>query len=204
MNLIKNKNILKASIICFMLSIIFSCSNNQNRHKKLENLLYNFHIKNSSEQLKNKIELLIVKDIDVNYKGLFYKVKNSSEFYCGFIDYDDNIIKTIRLKNRKSVNFFANSMCLTMLDNKNEAIPKQKDDCFTLFLGELPYDGYSNIELEWNCSSGNKISEKLINKKYFFFLKKDLGIQVCNIKLTNDKGQVENVSYNIGDGTFLD
>jgi len=194
MNFIKNSKILLIFIL-----VISSCYDNEtNRDKReLENLLLKFHMKHSpSKKLEKGINLLISKNINLEYNALFYKIKNSNNFYLGFIDNHKNIIKVIKLKRNENISMFDNNLCIIK--------PEESDnnDCFTFFIGEIPFEGYSNIELEWNCSKKSLSNEKLINKKYYFFLKKGLKHNICNIKLIDSKGQTENLTYNIENGLF--
>ena len=201
MELFKNNNILKIIIFYFILLLILSCSDKENHTQtKVENLLYNFHMKNSStKELKNGIEILISKNINLKYKVLFYKIKDSNKFYFGFIDNNNFIIKIIKLKERKTISMFKNKACFVL--KKESILPQESDYCFTFFIGKIPYNGYSKIELEWNCSKKDITSEKLIKGKYFFFLKEGSS-QICNIKLINNEGQTENIFYNIENGLF--
>jgi len=205
MNLIDHYMILKKGVSYFIILLALSCSDSENHSpNELEILLNDFHLKNSqTNKLENGIDLLISKDFNLEYKGLFYKIKDTNEFYFSYIDNNKNIIKVVKLKGKETVSIFDNNQCFVLFDkNKKSIIPKKDDDCFTIFIGEIPYAGYSNIELEWNCSSKSVTTEKLIDGKYFFFVKEGLGDNICNIKLISKEGRTETISYNPENGLF--
>lgn len=205
MQLINSNSTLKKLVACLILFLTLSCSKDGNNSEhELENLLYDFHKKNSqTHKLENGIDLLISKDFNKNYKGIFYKIENTDEFYFSCIVDDVNILKVTQLKGKEFVPTFDKNQCFGLFDKtKKSVIPKTDDDCFKIFLGEIPYSGYSAIELEWNCSTESITTEKLIDSKYFFFLKEGLGDDICNIKLIREDGKKEKISYDSKNGSF--
>ena len=205
MNLIDYYTILKKGVSYFIILLALSCTDSENHSpNELEILLNNFHIRHSQmNKLEKGSELLISKDLNSEFKGLFYKIKDTDEFYFSYMDNNKNIVKAIKLKGKETVSIFNNNQCFVLFDKKKKSIiPKKDDDCFTIFIGEIPYSGYSNIELEWNCSNKSVTKEKLIDGKYFFFFKEGVGDNICNIKLIDKEGKTANVLYDPESGLF--
>jgi hypothetical protein len=191
--------LLKTIIILFLLqSLIFSCSNETEKiESETKNLLISFHNKNEkSQETKQELEILIFKKIDKKLSAVFYNTKTNNNFYVGFISNNEKILKVIQLDKRDNVSIFDNSIC-SINDNGVE-----NDICFTLFAGEIPYEGYSSITLDWNCSKKTSTNEELVKNKYFFFLKKGKELNICNIKFITKEGKVENFDYKISEGIF--
>jgi hypothetical protein len=135
---------------------------------------------------------------------LFYKINNSNKFYLAFIDNYENIIKVTKLRDMETVSLFDNNQCFVLYNKVEKSIiPQEEEVCFSFFIGEIPFEGYSNIELDWNCSNSSIITEKLIEGKYFFFFKESLGDNICNIKLISKDGKKEDISYNLENSSFI-
>jgi len=194
MNFLKNYRAIKGIIMCFSLLLIFSCSENKNSASDdIGELLYNFHSKNfKTDSLKKDFKILIIKTIDDNYTVVFYKI-NTNHYYS-FIDNTDNIISVKRIKNREDLSLYDKNQCFVIFEKeKKTVIPQENDYCFTIFIGKVPTDKYSEIEIEWNCSE--KSNQELVDSKYFFFFRKNAGDQICNLKLKTKKGKMKKLGY---------
>lgn len=107
-------------------------------------------MKNSkTNDLKNEIKIITSKNLNTKYRGIFYKIKNTNKLYFGIIDnYQNNIVSIKRLTGKKTASLFNNSNCIVLLDSKKNIIPQEEENCFTFFIGEFPYQNYSDLELE--------------------------------------------------------
>ena len=201
MILYKAKYVAKLLLIFIIISLLTNCSEKENRESEdIKNKLYSFHSKDyETIDLARDLEIIIVKRIDVNFRGIFYKIKDTH--YYGFIGNSDNIISVKKLKFGEYHSVYDKNQCFVQLTNDRKTIKPQKEDfCFTLFIGEIPKGNYSKIEIDWNCSE--KSSEELVNGKYFFFFRKNAGDEICNLKVKKKNGDVEDIVYNNFSQTF--
>ena len=184
-----------------------SCSDNEKQtQKNIQNLFYKYHLKNSkNNKLKNGIKIIISKNLNTRYKGVLYKIKSINKLYFGIINNHNAIVSIYRLRGKETASLFTNSNCIVLLDSKKNIIPQEEEeeDCFTFFIGEFPYQEYTDLELEWNCSKTEVVSENLIEGKYFFFFKEGLNNKICNIKALKNNEQDVNINYNIKNSSFI-
>jgi len=194
-------------IIFFSLFII-ACQNENGTNKdalKIESILLKYHLKHTPNKNLNKgINLLISKNIDLEYRALFYQVKNSKRFYIAFMDTSENILNVVKLKKNQIASMFDNNLCIIKSKKQEGNDTNSNYICFTVFAGEVPFEGYSEIDLEWNCSKEATTNQTLVKNKYFLFLKNDLGQNICNISISNSKGQVKNLKYNKENSVFIE
>lgn len=199
-------NIQSVLLIIFLSLFTVACQNENSPNGdklKIENILLKYHLKHASNKKLNKgINLLISKNINLEYKALFYQVKNSNRFYIALMDTSKNILNVVKLKKNNPASMFDNNLCIIKSKNVEGDDDPSNYICFTVFVGEIPFEGYSEIELDWNCSKKATTTETLVDKKYFLFLKSELGQNICNIKITNKKGLVKNLKYSTENGEF--
>ena len=188
-------------IICFSLLLNLSCTDNK---KDIQSIFYKYHLKNSqTNNSKNEIKIILSKNLNSKFNGVLYRIKNTNKLYFGIINVNNDIVSITRLKGKETASIFNNYNCIVRLDSEKNIIPEKEDNCFTFFIGEFPYQEYSEIELEWNCSKTDLVSENLIEGKYFFFFKEGLNNIICNLKARNNNEQNVNIIYNIKDGSFI-
>jgi len=181
-------------MVSFSLLWIYGCTENRkSQSDNIEELLYNYHFKNSgTKKTKENFKILILKTIDDNYTGVFYKIKN--DHYYSFIHSSNKIISVSRIKENDGLSYYDNDQCFVMFEKgKKKIIAQENDYCFTIFIGKVPTDLYSHIEIEWNCLE--KSNQELIENKYFFFFTNNAGDQICNLKLKNEQGEVKKLAY---------
>jgi len=174
--------------------LIIGCSENKkSSSENTKELLYNFHTKNyGSKETKENFKILILRKIDNDYTGVFYRFKN--DHYYSFIHSSNKIISVSRIKDNDGLSYYDNDQCFVMFEKgKKKIIAQENDYCFTIFIGKVPTDLYSEIEIEWNCSV--KSNQELFENKYFFFFTKNAGDQICNLKLKNEQGEVKKLGY---------
>ncbi|MGB6151393.1 MAG: hypothetical protein WBG48_05325 [Pricia sp.] len=157
--------------------------------------MLDYHLKqNPSKKLENGIRLLISKKIKSQYNAVFYKIESTNEFYLGFADNENTIVDVIKFRKGANVSMFENNLYIIKPKEKNS------DVTFTFFVGEVPFDGYSNMELEWNCSEDDSTSVPLVDNKYYFLLKNGLHHNICNIRLVDSEEKSINLTYNVRKG----
>lgn len=184
----------------FFLLVIFGCSNNT-----IENQLRNYHYKfYPTPELSNGVKLILKREINPEFFGILYNINKTDKFYYGFINEYNDIIKIFILNRKESHSDFNNLNCLIKKkENELNIILDEELSCYSIFVGEVPFDGFSKIELKWNCSEKDVDTQELIDGKYYYFIKKGKDNTICNIALFDKQGQKINISYNSENGKWI-
>lgn len=193
--------VITKSVLLIGTIIVLGCTQEQPSY---ESTLQSHHLKVSQQdQTDNTLRVLVTKPLNANFEGVFYKFESSNKYYFAIVEDKEKVINVIDLKGQESVSLFRNKRCFVLFNKSTSAIiPEESEYCFSLFLGKIPYEGYTDIQLEWNCSKDLGEREQLIDGKYFFFIKESLDNQVCNLTLINSSGKAERLAYNQSTGLF--
>lgn len=186
----KHKKVIFQCFIFMLFIALIGCENKeQYSDEKYEAILYKYHSTNTNPKDIKEIDLVLSKNLDSTYTGLIYKL--NERYFYGFLDANKNLISYSELKGNGSKSMFHKNHCFIQLDENKK--PKAQDYCFTVFVGKVPFEDYSEIELEWNCAE--KSVQKLENKQYFFFFRKSSHNEVCNVKLRKSDGQTRELAF---------
>ena len=190
---IRNRNSLFRGILILFFMAFMGCNeNDQYTDEKYEAILYKYHSQKTSPNEIKDIDLVLSKKIDSSFTGLIYKL--NKDHYYGFLDGNKNLISYAKLNGNGSKSMFHKNHCFILLNEKKTASsPQEEDYCFTIFVGQVPFKDYSEIELEWNCAE--KSVQPLENNEYFFFFRNSTNNEICNVKLRKSDGQIKDLAF---------
>ncbi len=123
--------------------------------------------------------------------------------HYGIIAKDDKVQKVFKIKNKLSNTDFFNQGCMVDKNSKSNDLKNQLP-CYTVFVGEVPFENYSRIKLNWNCSNDDFEEKTLINGKYFFFIKNKKDVKICNIVLINERNEETRTEYDVDTGRWVE
>ncbi|PTX45236.1 hypothetical protein C8P64_1228 [Christiangramia gaetbulicola] len=189
----RNSNSLFRGIIILIFMAFMGCNEKgQYTDEKYEAILYRFHSQKTSPNEIKDIDLVLSKKIDSSYTGLIYKL--NQDHYYGFLEGNSNLISYAKLNGNGSKSMFHKNHCFILLnEKKTDNFPEEEDYCFTVFVGQVPFKEYSEIEMEWNC--GEKSVQPLENNEYFFFFRNSTNNEICNVKLRKSDGQIKDLAF---------
>lgn len=189
----RNRNNLFQGIIILIFMAIMGCNERgQYTDEKYEAILYRFHSEKTSPNEIKDIDLVLSKKIDSSYTGLIYKL--NQDHYYGFLGGNGNLISYGRLNGKGSKSMLHKNHCFILINDKEKAgLAQEEDYCFTVFVGQVPFKDYSEIELEWNCV--DKSVESLENNGYFFFFRNSTNNEICNVKLRKSDGELKDLAF---------
>jgi hypothetical protein len=187
-------NLNKVLFYLFTLLILVSCN-----QTSLEKDILVYHSKNyPTSDLSNGIEIITQKEIDTYLIGVFYKIKDSDKYFYGYFNSENSSLKTVKIRHRESISDFYNKGCLVNIPNNINS------NCYSIFVGKIPLDGYTSIELEWNCSRNELEKQELIDGKYYYFIKENKDQEICNIRLTTNEGEQLEMLYDPLNGKWTE
>jgi len=185
-------------LLVILIAFNFGCSDDTLKNNIIQ---YHFALKSNTKAVGN-VEVIEKKSIDSKFSAILYELNNETLHY-GILTKDDKILKVFKVKNKLSNTDFFNQGC--MVNSKGESNNLQNQlPCYTVFVGEVPFENYSKIKLNWNCSNDDYEDQALINGKYFFFIKNKKDVKVCNIVMINDKNEETRTEYDVDTGRWVE
>jgi len=178
-----------------MISIIhLSCSQTEMSEEEIYKIVQN-HYDEDPFFDKPKIKIKLIKDLDSEYKAVIVNIENEKYAY-GFVNKSLKKYSPFQeLYEKKDKITHASSWGIQLIKTINGQT--NKEQVYSIFLGIIPYEGYSKIEMSWNCKQTETI--ELIDRKYFMFTYPKGNMRRCNtIYLINDKGEKSKIEYKNG------
>ncbi|MCH4822670.1 hypothetical protein ML462_05740 [Gramella lutea] len=192
MNFINRNSLFQVIIISIFMAFMGCNEKSQYTDEKYEAILYKYHSQKASPKEIKDIDLVLSKNIDSSYTGLIYRL--NQDHYYGFLDGNKNLISYAKLNGNDSKPMFHKNHCFVLINKEKKAgLPEEEDYCFTVFVGQVPFKDYSEIELDWNCAE--KSVEPLENNGYFFFFRNSTNNEICNVKLRKGDGQIKDLAF---------
>lgn len=132
------------------------------------------------------VEVKLIKDILPEKKAVLTKIIDD-KYALGFINKYTKAYGTIfEFTEKKDQMTIQYSWGINLIKTK-KGKPLDEIEKLSVFYGIVPYKGFSEIEMKWNCNEVEKTT--LVNGKYFLFAYPKHDMKPCNeLFLIDEKG----------------
>lgn len=182
----------KLILIGLLSFLIFACSENELSEVDIQKIVQK-HYDSDPFFTNPKIEIKLIKDVTPDYKVILVKI-DDKKYASGFINnHIGKFVASSEFERQDNKITFGANWGVRLVKTVNGKISKDNQP-FSVFYGIVPYAGFQQIEISWNCQIPDKT--ELVDGEYFFFATPQYNMKRCDeIKLIDKNGKKTTLKY---------
>lgn len=182
----------KTILIGLLSLLIFACSENELSEADIQKIVQK-HYDSDPFFTEAKTEIKLIKNVAPDYKAILVKI-DDKKYASGFINsHIGKFVASSEFEKQDNKITFGANWGVRLVKTINGKTSKDNQP-FSVFYGIVPYTGFMEIEMSWNCQTPDKT--ELVDGEYFFFAYPQHNMRRCNeIYLIDKNGKKTTLKY---------